>query len=70
MEGLKIALDNIDEIVKLIKTSKDDQKAKEEMKSRFGLTDIQSEAILEMKLRRLTGLERNKIEEEREIYSF
>jgi len=64
LEGLKIALDNIDEIVKLIKTSKDDQKAKEEMKSRFGLTDIQSEAILEMKLRRLTGLERDKIEEE------
>ena len=61
LEGLKIALDNIDEI---IKTSKDDQRAKKEMMSRFGLTEIQSEAILEMKLRRLTGLERGKIEEE------
>ncbi len=64
LEGLKIALDNIDEIIKLIKTSTDDQKAKEEMNIRFGLTEIQSEAILEMKLRRLTGLERGKIEEE------
>ncbi|MDD4831465.1 MAG: DNA gyrase subunit A [Bacilli bacterium] len=64
LEGLKIALDNIDEIVKILKSSKDDNKAKEELKLRFGLTDIQSEAILEMKLRRLTGLERGKIEEE------
>jgi DNA gyrase subunit A len=64
LEGLKIALDNIDEIVKILKTSKDDTKAKEELKSRFGLSDLQSEAILEMKLRRLTGLERGKIEEE------
>lgn len=64
LEGLKIALDNIDEIIKIIKTSKDDQKAKEELKNRFGLSELQSEAILEMKLRRLTGLERGKIEEE------
>lgn len=64
LEGLKIALDNIDEIVKILKSSKDDSKAKEELKTRFNLSDIQSEAILEMKLRRLTGLERGKIEEE------
>jgi len=64
LEGLKIALDNIDEIVKILKTSKDDTKAKEELRIRFGLSDLQSEAILEMKLRRLTGLERGKIEEE------
>ncbi len=64
LEGLKIALDNIDEIIKILKTSKDDQKAKEELKNRFSLSDLQSEAILEMKLRRLTGLERGKIEDE------
>ncbi len=64
LEGLKIALDNIDEIVIILKASKDDNKAKEELKTRFGLSDIQAEAILEMKLRRLTGLERGKIEEE------
>ncbi len=64
LEGLKIALDNIDEIVKILKSAKDDSKAKEELKTRFSLSDLQSEAILEMKLRRLTGLERGKIEEE------
>ena len=64
LEGLKIALDNIDEIIKILKSSKTDESAKETLKTRFGLTDIQSEAILEMKLRRLTGLERSKIEEE------
>ncbi len=64
LEGLKIALDNIDEIVKILKNAKDDSKAKEELKEKFNLSDLQSEAILEMKLRRLTGLERGKIEEE------
>ena len=64
LEGLKIALDNIDEVVKLIRASKSDQEAKDGLKVRFGLDDIQATAILEMRLRRLTGLERDKIEEE------
>ena len=64
LEGLKIALDNIDEVVKLIRASKSDQEAKDGLKTRFGLDDVQATAILEMRLRRLTGLERNKIEEE------
>jgi DNA gyrase subunit A len=64
LEGLKIALDHIDEIIKILKSSKDDDKAKETLMERFGLSIIQAEAILEMKLRRLTGLEREKIEEE------
>lgn len=62
LEGLKIALDNIDAVIKTIKESKSDDVAKEVLMKRFGLTLIQSEAILEMKLRRLTGLERDKIE--------
>ena len=62
LEGLKIALDNIDAVIKTIKESKSDDVAKEALMKRFGLTLIQSEAILEMKLRRLTGLEREKIE--------
>ena len=62
LEGLKIALDNIDAVIKTIKESKSDDVAKEALMERFGLTLIQSEAILEMKLRRLTGLERDKIE--------
>ncbi len=64
LEGLKIALDNIDEIIKLIKASKSDEQAQTELMERFALTEIQATAILEMKLRRLTGLERAKIEEE------
>ena len=56
LEGLKIALDHIDEVIKLIRGSKSDEE--------FGLSEIQSDAILEMKLRRLTGLERDKIENE------
>ena len=62
LEGLKIALDNIDAVIKTIKESKSDDVAKEALMKRFGLTLIQSEAILEMKLRRLKGLERDKIE--------
>ncbi|HAB65816.1 MAG TPA: DNA gyrase subunit A [Firmicutes bacterium] len=64
LEGLKIALDNIDEVVKLIRASKSDQEAQTGLMNRFGLTEVQAQAILEMRLRRLTGLERDKIEEE------
>ncbi len=64
LEGYKIALDNIDEVIKIIKNAESDVIAKQQLMNRFNLTDIQSDAILEMKLRRLTGLERSKIEEE------
>ena len=64
LEGLKIALDHIDEVIKIIRGSKTDAEAKEKLMNNFGLTEIQSDAILEMKLRRLTGLERDKIEAE------
>ncbi len=64
LEGLKNALDNIDEIIKLIKESKGDTEAREGLIKRFGLSEAQANAILEMKLRRLTGLEREKIENE------
>lgn len=64
LEGLKIAINNIDEIVALLKASKTDEEAYNELMSRFKLTDVQAKAILEMKLRRLTGLEREKIEED------
>ncbi|MBQ6477227.1 MAG: DNA gyrase subunit A [Bacilli bacterium] len=64
LEGLKIALDNIDEVVKLIRAAKSDEEARDGLMKKFSLTEIQSNAILEMKLRRLTGLEREKIENE------
>ncbi len=64
LEGLKIALDNLDEVIKIIRGSETDDEAKEKLMSNFGLTEIQTDAILEMRLRRLTGLERSKIEEE------
>ncbi len=64
LEGLKIALDHIDEIVKLLRASKSDEEASKELMSRFNLSEAQAQAILEMKLRRLTGLERDKIENE------
>jgi DNA gyrase subunit A len=64
LEGLKIALDNIDEVVKLIRSSKSDIEAQQGLMNRFGLTEVQAQAILEMRLRRLTGLERDKIEAE------
>jgi len=64
LEGLKIALDNLDEVIKLIRGSKTDEEAKSGLITKFGLTQIQAEAILEMKLRRLTGLERDKVENE------
>ena len=64
LEGLKIALDHIDAIVKLIRAAKSDQEAINNMMSQFGLSEVQAQAIMEMKLRRLTGLERDKIEGE------
>ncbi len=64
LEGLKIAIDNIDEIVELIKTSPDPDTAKTRLIERFGLSEVQAKAILEMRLQRLTGLERDKIEKE------
>ena len=64
LEGYRIALDNLDEIINLIRKSATDQEAKEGLMTRFGLTEKQAVAILDMQLRRLTGLERDKIESE------
>lgn len=64
LEGLRIALDHIDEIVSLVRASSDAKEAKEGLMARFGLSEIQSQAILDMRLQRLTGLEREKIENE------
>src|SRR6266850_330061 len=64
LEGLKIALDHIDEIVKLIRAAADTESARTGLMSRFGLSEIQASAILEMRLSRLTGLERKKVEDE------
>ncbi len=64
LEGYIIALDNIDEVIAIIKASADDREAKVRLTERFGLSDAQTDAILEMRLRRLTGLERTKIEDE------
>ncbi len=64
LEGLKIALDHIDEIVALIRAAADVEAARTGLMSRFGLSEIQSNAILEMRLSRLTGLERKKVEDE------
>lgn len=64
LEGLKIALDNIDEIISIIRSSKTVPEAKERMTKRFGLSEVQATAITDMRLRSLTGLERDKIEEE------
>lgn len=64
LEGLRIALDFIDEVVALIRASKTPAEAKERLKERFGLTDIQAQAILDMRLQRLTNLEREKLQEE------
>ncbi|WP_195940998.1 DNA gyrase subunit A [Romboutsia sp. 1001713B170131_170501_G6] len=66
LEGLRIALDNIDAVIKLIRSSKTTQEAKAGLMERFGLSEIQSQAILDMRLQRLTGLERDKIEAEYE----
>ena len=64
LEGYRIAQDNIDEVIRIIKTAKSDVEAKEKLILRFQLSEIQTDAILELKLRRLTGLEREKIEAE------
>lgn len=64
LEGLMIALDNLDEIITLIRNSKDADTAKNELMSRFKLSEIQAQAILDMQLRRLAALERQKIEDE------
>lgn len=64
LEGYKIALDNIDEVVNIIRNAGDDDEARTKLINRFGLSVVQADSILELKLKRLTGLERNKIEEE------
>lgn len=64
LEGLKIALDSIDEVIKLIRGSKVAQEAKDGLIEKFGLSEVQAQAILDMRLQRLTGLERGKIEDE------
>ena len=64
LEGLRIALDNIDEVISIIRSSADAKIAKTRLVERFALTEIQAQAILDMRLQRLTGLEREKIEEE------
>ena len=64
LEGLKIALDNIDEVVSIIRNSSSDEEAQSKLMSNFNLSEIQAKSILDMRLRRLTGLERDKIESE------
>ena len=64
LEGYKIALNNIDEVIQIIKNAASDVDAKEKLIAKFGFTEIQADNILELKLRRLTGLERDKIEKE------
>ena len=64
LDGLKIALDNIDRVIKIIKESADDEEAKIGLITNFNLSEVQSQAILDMRLKRLTGLEKSKIEEE------
>ena len=64
VEGLRIALDHIDEVIRIIRGSDDDASAKASLMEKFGLSDTQSQAILDMRLKRLTGLERGKLDEE------
>ena len=64
LQGLLIALDNIDEVIRIIRGSRTTQIAKESLMERFGLTDVQAQAIVDMRLRALTGLEREKLENE------
>ena len=64
LQGLLIALDHIDEVIKILRGSKNGQEAKEKLIERFGLDDVQAQAIIDMRLRALTGLEREKLEEE------
>ena len=64
LEGLLIALDHLDEVITIIRNSQTDAEAQAELMARFELTERQSQAILDMRLRRLTGLERDKIQNE------
>ncbi len=64
LEGLKIALDNLDEVIKTIRAANNPQAANVELRKKFALTDIQAKAILDMRLQKLTGLERDKIDQE------
>lgn len=64
LEGLKIALDNLDEVIKTIRASNNPQEANKELRIKFALTDIQAKAILDMRLQKLTGLEREKVDQE------
>ncbi len=64
LEGLKVAVDNIDEVIEIIKRSKTSSEAKAKLIKRFSITEVQAQAILEMQLQRLVGLERKKLEEE------
>ncbi len=64
LEGYRIALNHLDEVIKTIRASQTPQEASEQLQSKFGLTEIQAKAILDMRLQRLTGLERDKIEQE------
>ena len=71
LEGLKIAVDNIDEVIKLIRAAEDTPTASAQLQARFGLSERQAEAILNMRLAKLTGLERDKLEEElKEVRAF
>src|SRR6056297_2956724 len=64
LEGLKIALDDLDEVIKTIRASNNPQEANEQLRKKFALTDLQAKAILDMRLQKLTGLERDKIDQE------
>lgn len=64
LEGLKIALDNLDEVIKTIRAANNPQEANKELRRKFALTDIQAKAILDMRLQKLTGLEREKVDQE------
>jgi len=64
LEGLLIALDNIDEVIHIVRSSRTTQEAKQRLCERFGLTDVQAQAIVDMRIRALTGLEREKLENE------
>lgn len=64
LEGLKIALDNLDDVIKTIRASKNPQEANVELRKKFAFTDIQAKAILDMRLQKLTGLEREKVDQE------
>ncbi len=68
LQGLLIALDNIDEVIQIIRSSENTQVAKDRLIQRFKLTDVQAQAIVDMRLRALTGLERSKLNRNMQIY--